>query len=78
LFVPLREPLPDRTDNYIGPLLLGCDGREGVGKPNDSGIDDWKKLPKHGDEDQVQLDVDRSFIYYPTGRFPLLSHIIMN
>jgi len=25
----------------------------------------WKGLPKHRDEDQVQLDVNRSFIYYP-------------
>lgn len=26
----------------------------------------WKDLPTHRDEDQVQLDVDRSFCYYPT------------
>ncbi|KND90302.1 TBC1 domain family member 20 [Tolypocladium ophioglossoides CBS 100239] len=26
---------------------------------------DWKELPRHRDEDQVQLDVNRSFIYYP-------------
>ncbi|KAG4305045.1 hypothetical protein PORY_001720 [Pneumocystis oryctolagi] len=26
----------------------------------------WKSLPAHKDENQVQLDVDRSFIYYPT------------
>ncbi|KAH8700453.1 putative TBC domain protein [Talaromyces proteolyticus] len=25
----------------------------------------WVDLPKHGDEDQVKLDVDRSFVYYP-------------
>jgi hypothetical protein len=25
----------------------------------------WKELPRHRDEDQVQLDVDRSFVYYP-------------
>ncbi|KAG5517991.1 hypothetical protein PMAC_000446 [Pneumocystis sp. 'macacae'] len=25
----------------------------------------WKLLPAHKDENQVQLDVDRSFIYYP-------------
>jgi hypothetical protein len=27
----------------------------------------WRTLPKHRDEDQVRLDVDRSFIYYPNG-----------
>ncbi|OBT45645.1 hypothetical protein VE00_03577 [Pseudogymnoascus sp. WSF 3629] len=26
----------------------------------------WQKLPRHVDEDQVQLDVNRAFIYYPT------------
>ncbi|KAF4159953.1 hypothetical protein CNMCM6069_000459 [Aspergillus lentulus] len=25
----------------------------------------WEDLPSHGDEDQVQLDVNRSFVYYP-------------
>ncbi|KAI1849362.1 hypothetical protein JX265_012077 [Neoarthrinium moseri] len=25
----------------------------------------WSELPRHRDEDQVRLDVDRSFIYYP-------------
>lgn len=25
----------------------------------------WKDLPSHRDEDQVRLDVDRSFVYYP-------------
>lgn len=28
-------------------------------------FDDWNSLPRHRDEDQVQLDVDRSFVYYP-------------
>lgn len=27
----------------------------------------WQTLPRHVDEDQVQLDVNRAFIYYPTG-----------
>ncbi|CUS07077.1 unnamed protein product [Tuber aestivum] len=30
----------------------------------------WKALPPHRDEDQVKLDVDRSFIYYPTNLSP--------
>ena len=25
----------------------------------------WRDLPRHKDEGQVKLDVDRSFIYYP-------------
>lgn len=27
------------------------------------------RLPRHRDEDQVQLDVNRSFVYYPNGQF---------
>lgn len=27
---------------------------------------DWHNLPSHPEEDQVQLDVDRSFVFYPT------------
>lgn len=29
----------------------------------------WKELPPHRDEDQVQLDVNRAFVYYPNGVF---------
>jgi hypothetical protein len=35
--------------------------------PNISGIEDWRQLPKHREEGQVELDVNRSFVYYPTG-----------
>lgn len=28
-------------------------------------VGSWKELPRHRDEDQVQLDVNRAFIYYP-------------
>ncbi|KAF2805094.1 uncharacterized protein BDZ99DRAFT_424309 [Mytilinidion resinicola] len=41
------------------PLLLGS---------NNSSLDDqvpWTSLPPHRDEDQVKLDVNRSFVYYP-------------
>ncbi|GIJ84506.1 hypothetical protein Asppvi_003353 [Aspergillus pseudoviridinutans] len=31
----------------------------------DSDFASWEDLPSHGDEDQVQLDVNRSFVYYP-------------
>lgn len=27
----------------------------------------WRDLPPHRDEEQVQLDVNRSFVYYPHG-----------
>lgn len=29
----------------------------------------WQDLPHHKDEDQVRLDVNRSFVYYPKGKF---------
>jgi hypothetical protein len=77
------EPIymPTRLTIYIGPLLLGCGGQDNTDKTEDGGKSDWKELPKHVDEDQVQLDVDRSFIYYPTGTIShpasiyLLSHL---
>lgn len=49
-----------------GPLFLGYSDftRDGV-KPVITARDDWEKLPPHKDEDQVRLDVDRSFVYYP-------------
>jgi hypothetical protein len=46
----------------VGPLVLGVEP-----SPNISGID-WKELPEHREEGQVELDVNRSFVYYPTGR----------
>ena len=42
-------------------MLLGCE--EG-GKTEVPG---WQDLPPHRDESQVELDVNRSFIYYPKG-----------
>ena len=45
-----------------GPILLGCE-LDSQSQPADN--DSWRKLPRHQDEDQVQLDVNRSFIYYP-------------
>lgn len=46
---------------HVGPVVLGVEP-----EPNISG-EDWTELPKHREEGQVKLDVDRSFIYYPTG-----------
>ncbi|KAF2122396.1 rab-GTPase-TBC domain-containing protein [Lophiotrema nucula] len=49
----------DTVRRTAWPILLGCgtqssDGREG-----------WKALPEHRDENQVALDVNRAFVYYP-------------
>jgi len=51
-----------------GPLLLGHADPHIHIKPEAGASDLWKALPKHRDEDQVQLDVDRSFIYYPNNQ----------
>lgn len=52
-----------------GPILLGVSVSSSNGKINDhtSSADDWKELAKHRDEEQVELDVNRSFVYYPNG-----------
>lgn len=48
----------------LGPLLLGYDGRKSQASESDRS---WRDLPQHKDEGQVELDVNRSFIYYPKG-----------
>ena len=62
MYVPdivfLRDLHADETE---GPILLGCEGDVG---DVDLG---FKELPPHRDEDQVELDVRRSFVYYPEG-----------
>jgi hypothetical protein len=60
-----------------GPLLLGYSYQDPHPKDEATDVNSWKGLPKHKDEDQVRLDVDRSFIYYPLGRPHLWSHITM-
>lgn len=34
----------------------------------------WERLPRHRDEEQVQLDVDRAFVYYPRGACMRVFH----
>ncbi|PMD23188.1 hypothetical protein NA56DRAFT_687535 [Hyaloscypha hepaticicola] len=51
----------DEVRRQAWPLLLGYGGSQ----LEKEGLDGWKALPRHRDEDQVRLDVDRSFIYYP-------------
>ncbi|KAK3398661.1 rab-GTPase-TBC domain-containing protein [Sordaria brevicollis] len=52
--------LNDEIRQQAWPILLGLPSKL---------IDDdssWESLPPHKDEDQVQLDVDRAFAYYPS------------
>ncbi|KAM0302605.1 hypothetical protein HYE67_009780 [Fusarium culmorum] len=63
--------LSDTLRRRAWPILLGLDApsddQENPSSPhNASG--DWKGLPRHRDEDQVQLDVNRSFVYYPNNQ----------
>jgi TBC1 domain family member 20 len=55
--------------SLLGPILLGSTGEiggSGTTTPEEkSDPHSWKELPRHRDEDQVQLDVNRAFIYYP-------------
>ena len=44
----------------LGPILLGC-----ANDTNDDSTVSWRDLPAHADEEQVQRDVDRAFVYYP-------------
>ena len=63
--------LDDALRTQAWPILLGMSN----GGPMDAGEhqdEDWKELPRHKDEDQVQLDVNRAFIYYPSGTFHAL------
>jgi hypothetical protein len=57
-----------------GPLILGFEQDDL--KPHGEDINSWKELPEHRDEGQVQLDVDRSFIYYPNGTTFIPEHIL--
>ncbi|KAJ3567769.1 hypothetical protein NPX13_g6656 [Xylaria arbuscula] len=58
--------LSDEHRTQAWPILLGLDANEvSNGSTDHSGS--WKALPRHRDEDQVKLDVDRSFVYYPNG-----------
>lgn len=50
----------------LGPILLGCSRTPA---PDEDAAQSWRTLPKHRDEEQVQLDVDRAFVYYPNSRF---------
>lgn len=57
LYTYTRRP---SVNHGIGPVLLGYErNAEDTEQPQ------LDKLPRHGDEDQVKLDVNRAFVYYP-------------
>lgn len=73
------------SDLSLGPVLLGFDsvseGCEGKSEVESPARDEpkhreepWHELPRHRDEDQVRLDVDRSFVYYPNGKCYVLCY----
>ncbi|CZT00828.1 related to GTPase-activating protein gyp10 [Rhynchosporium graminicola] len=60
----------DEVRRRAWPILLGCEHLDAVKQELKTGAGDWKSFPQHRDEDQVRLDVDRSFIYYPRDQTP--------
>ncbi|KAL8984327.1 MAG: hypothetical protein Q9205_001683 [Flavoplaca limonia] len=59
----------DEVRGEVWPLLLGYNPLK---KAESTETAAWQHLPRHKDEDQVRLDVDRSFIYYPKTLLPVL------
>ncbi|KAN0071510.1 Rab-GTPase-TBC domain containing protein [Elaphomyces granulatus] len=53
--------LQDDLRRTAWPILLGSDWHTTKNEHCSS----WKDLPRHPDEDQIKLDVNRSFVYYP-------------
>ncbi|KAM0282697.1 hypothetical protein ACHAQH_002894 [Verticillium albo-atrum] len=62
--------ITDDLRRQAWPVLLGVPiEKDTLDDSNDTQHDgNWKELPRHRDEDQVQLDVNRSFIYYPNNQ----------
>ncbi len=61
--VCLQQVISRRLPNgAAGPLLLGYEDQLSTKL---QGSQCWRDLPPHRDENQVELDVNRSFIYYP-------------
>ncbi|KAK3306629.1 rab-GTPase-TBC domain-containing protein [Chaetomium strumarium] len=57
--------LADSIRQQAWPILLGLPPGNDVKTEAESPSSSWESLPRHKDEDQVQLDVNRAFIYYP-------------
>jgi len=60
------------ADLALGPVLLGCSGPPVLSEVA------WQSLPSHRDEDQVRLDVNRSFVYYPKSKTCWRSNSVKN
>lgn len=58
--------ISDKIRSQAWPVLLGCRVDDERGEQKEEASDSWTGLPRHRDEDQVKLDVDRSFVYYPS------------
>lgn len=54
------------TITLPGPILLRCNNVTDPQTAEKTAL--WQSLPRHRDEDQVKLDVNRSFIYYPSSK----------
>ena len=61
------------ADRTIGPLLLRSKATA-LDRSDNEPL--WRSLARHRDEDQVKLDVNRSFIYYPTGKNAVHSQLL--
>ncbi|KAK4035370.1 rab-GTPase-TBC domain-containing protein [Parachaetomium inaequale] len=60
--------LTDNIRQQAWPILLGLPPSHDKTESGSDGTPSspsWESLPRHKDEDQVQLDVNRAFIYYP-------------
>ncbi|CAG8973830.1 hypothetical protein HYALB_00005575 [Hymenoscyphus albidus] len=60
--------ISDQLRRLTWPLLLGEPSQSSDTEREKGDREDWKQFPEHRDEGQVQLDVNRSFIYYPNNQ----------
>ncbi|KAI1142113.1 hypothetical protein F5Y05DRAFT_369716 [Hypoxylon sp. FL0543] len=61
--------LSDAIRRQAWPVVLGT-GDVAESGEFEKASDSWRRLAPHKDEDQVKLDVDRSFVYYPNNDSP--------
>ena len=57
------------VNTIIGPIILGSANATEEEPASSSRNGDKAHLARHKDEDQVLLDVGRSFIYYPMSKY---------
>lgn len=64
--VPSLIPIISLLTEKKGPILLGMPIVPDFSREDPNVSDEsWKMLAPHKDEDQVRLDVERAFVYYP-------------